>query len=207
MDMKQGLICGLTGEKANFDESCPDFKRDESVKPVVVENQEPLLTNEIKRKLPVELYERLRLEQNLILALYAGLATGVAGAIIWAVISVATGYQIGYLAMGIGAMVGYIIRIIGKGIDSSFGVMGAAISLFSVLLGNFFSIIGVFANYQGMGYVETLQAFDYSYLGSLMAETFSPMDLLFYGLALYAGYKFSFRVITEKDLIQMKLAR
>jgi hypothetical protein len=30
----------------------------------------------------------------------------------------------------------------------------------------------------------------------LMLEAFSPMDLLFYGIAVYEGYKFFFRQIT-----------
>jgi hypothetical protein len=29
-DMQQGLICSLTGEKANFENECPDFILDES---------------------------------------------------------------------------------------------------------------------------------------------------------------------------------
>jgi hypothetical protein len=31
MDMKQGLLCGLTGEKADFEDSCPNFELDEKV--------------------------------------------------------------------------------------------------------------------------------------------------------------------------------
>ena len=32
MDMQSGLLCGLTNEKADFEESCDDFVKDESVK-------------------------------------------------------------------------------------------------------------------------------------------------------------------------------
>lgn len=52
-----------------------------------------------------------------------------------------------------------------------------------------------------MGYLEVLQTLDYSFVPELMAETFSPMDLLFYGIALYQGYKMSFRHITQEELI------
>ena len=31
-----------------------------------------------------------------------------------------------------------------------------------------------------------------------MMATFSPMDLVFYGIAMYEGYKFSFRPFLQK---------
>jgi hypothetical protein len=36
-----------------------------------------------------------------------------------------------------------------------------------------------------------------------MKNTFSPMDILFYGIAVYEGYRLSFREISDKDLDQM----
>jgi hypothetical protein len=47
---------------------------------------------------------------------------------------------------------------------------------------------------------------DYSLMPEIMAETFSPIDLLFYGLALWFGYKYSFRVFTEEDLQDMMVS-
>ncbi len=32
-----------------------------------------------------------------------------------------------------------------------------------------------------------------------MVATFSPIDLLFYGIAVYEGYRLSFRELTERD--------
>ena len=105
-----------------------------------------------------------------------------------------------FRSIAIGAGVGFAIRKMGKGIDQIFGISGAVISLLSVLFGNFLSIIGFAANHEGLGYIETLSMLDYSLVPELMKESFQPMDLLFYGLAIYAGYKFSFRKITEKEL-------
>ena len=64
-------------------------------------------------------------------------------------------------------------------------------------------LIGFIANSEGLGYFETLSLFDYSQLIPIMTETFSGMDLLFYGIAAYEGYKFSFRTFTEKDLYEL----
>ena len=35
-----------------------------------------------------------------------------------------------------------------------------------------------------------------------MVASFSPFDLLFYGIAVYEGYKLSFRQLTERDLME-----
>ena len=204
MDMSQGIICSLTGAKAAFQGECSDFRLDEKVKIAPIDDQNGLPASEIARELSPEVMERLRLEQRLLPGVISGLVIGLLGAILWGVITVATGFQIGYMAIAIGAGVGLVVRKFGNGIDPIFGFWGAGISLFSVLFGNFLSIIGFIANSEGLGYLETLTRFDYSFLPALMSETFSIIDLVFYGIALYEGYKFSFRVITRKTLFELK---
>ncbi len=145
--------------------------------------------------------DKLKLEQNLPLGIIAGLFAAIAGALVWAVIIVSTGYQIGYMAMAIGFLVGYAIKNTGKGIDKIFGISGAILSLFGCLLGNFLGIVGFVANSEGLSYFKTLTAIDYSLIPELMTASFSPIDLLFYGIAVYQGYKFSFRQIKEQEII------
>ena len=36
----------------------------------------------------------------------------------------------------------------------------------------------------------------------LLVATFHPMDLLFYGIAVYEGYKLSFRQLTDLDIVE-----
>ena len=141
--------------------------------------------------------EQLRLEQNLPLGILAGLVASVLGGFLWAVVTVATEYQIGYMAVAIGFMVGFAVRFSGKGIDKIFGVCGAALSLFGCLLGNLLSLVGFAANQEGLGYFETFNLINLSVLPEIMISGFSPMDILFYGIAIYEGYRFSFRQIPE----------
>jgi hypothetical protein len=204
MDVKQGLICNLTGERANFQDTCPDFQRDDSVKEVPIDDQEGLATAELQQRLSANAMDELRMQQKLLPGIMAGVMAGITGAALWGAITVATGYQIGFMALAVGAGVGIAVRKFGNGVDAIFGFWGAAIALLSVLLGNFLSIIGFIANSEGLGYFETLMLFDYAFLPQLMKETFSIIDIVFYALAIVQGYKYSFRVITEKDLVELR---
>ena len=159
MDIQLGLICSLTGEKANFENECPDFNMDESVK-MEPEASEPLEQQEVRSALSNEVLERLRLEQNLPLAIVSGVGAGLIGAILWGVITVTTNYQIGYMAIAIGAGVGFSMRFLGKGIDQVFGITGGAIAVLSCFVGNFFSVIGFYANTEDLEFLETLLLFD-----------------------------------------------
>lgn len=146
-------------------------------------------------------HERLRLEQNLPMALVGGLVAAIVGATSWAVITMVTGFQIGFMAVGVGFVVGYTVKYFGQGIDKIFGALGAVLALIGCLLGNFLTLLGMAADQEGFGYIEILQVVDYSLVPAVMIESFSPMDLVFYAIAIYEGYRFSFRNVTEEDLI------
>lgn len=202
-DMKVGLLCNLTGEKADFEKECKSFKLDESVIEKM-DNTEAVEHHEVLEKLSDKNIAKFKLEQDYTKGITTGVIVGTIGAILWGAITVATGFQIGYMAIAIGAGVGLSMRFTGKGIDQTFAITGGVIALLSCLLGNFLSVIGFIANLESLGYLETLYLFDYNQLIPVMSETFSPIDLLFYGIAGYEGYKFSFRTFTEKELYDLE---
>jgi hypothetical protein len=131
-------------------------------------------------------------KQNLPLAIAAGTGAAIIGAIIWAVFTVMTNYQVGLIAIAIGFLVGYAVRL-GNGVDKIFGVTGALLALLGCVLGNVLSLIGFFAKSEQVSFFSALGSIDYSVLPQVMISAFDPMDLLFYGIALYEGYRFSFR--------------
>jgi len=203
LDMKVGLLCNLTGEMADFENECKSYKVDDSV----IENiddKEAVEHRDVLDKLSDKNLAKFKSEQDFPKAIMTGVIVGIIGAVLWGTITVLTGFQIGYMAIGIGAGVGLSMKIVGKGLDQNFGISGGIIALISCLLGNFLSIIGFIANSENLGYFETLNLFDYGQLIPIMTETFNPMDILFYGIAAYAGYKFSFRTFTEKDLYELE---
>lgn len=146
-----------------------------------------------------ERYERLRVEQNLLIALFAGFAAAIVGAIAWAAITVATEFQIGFMAIAVGFIVGFAVRL-GNGIDKIYGILGAVLSLFGCVLGNVFSLIGFVSKQEHLSFAETILRLDYSKLPQMLAATFSLMDLVFYGIAVYEGYRFSFRRVSSEDV-------
>ncbi len=200
LDLKQGLICEITGEKADFDPECENFSRDESVSEVLRSPDEEILSSEVIQSLPQEKIDKLLAEQKLIPGLLVGAVVGLIGAVLWALITVATEYQIGYMAVAIGAGVGYSIRFVGKGIQPIFGIWGAGIALLSVFLGNIFGIVGFFSVSEEASFFELLSTIEFSILLDIMVESFSPIDILFYGIATYEGYKFSFRQLNSENI-------
>jgi hypothetical protein len=144
--------------------------------------------------------EQLRSQQNLVGGALAGLAASAVGAAAWAGITVATGYQIGWMAIGVGFLVGLAVRMAGKGIDSVFGVVGGALALLGCAAGNLLAVCGIVAGQEGMAFADVLAGLDPTVARELMVASFSPMDVLFYALAVYEGYKLSFRQISQQEL-------
>jgi hypothetical protein len=143
--------------------------------------------------------EQLRSEQNLGMAVVAGLLAAFFGAGVWAATTVATGYQIGWMAIGIGFVVGLAMRLVGKGIDPIFGIVAAVLSLVGCVTGNLLTMTYFIADSQGIPYTELLAQMNLELAIEIMTVTFDPMDILFYAIAVYFGYRYAFRQLTEAD--------
>ncbi len=143
---------------------------------------------------------RLRDQQNLGAGILAGAVAAVAGAVSWALVTVVTEYQIGWMAVGIGFLVGYAIRAAGKGVDPVFGLAGALLALLGCLLGNLMTVCYFVSQGEGIPMMDLIPQLTPEIVIELMTATFSPMDLLFYAIAVYEGYQLSTRPVTEEDL-------
>ncbi len=205
-DYRRGMLCGLTGEKATFKDTCPDFIKDETIteRQASVYNQkkETVSVNEIKNRLSEEVLQNYRFQQNMYAGTLAATIAGLAGALIWALITVNTGFQIGYMAVGIGVMVGFGMRLLGKGVDRIYGIAGGIIALLSCVLGNTLSIYASVAHEMEIGYQLAFGILDYSQVPKALVNTFHFVDIIFYGLAIVTGYQLSFRHLSKKDFTQ-----
>jgi hypothetical protein len=143
---------------------------------------------------------KLREQQNLVAGILVGAAAAMVGGVIWAVITALTQYQIGWMAIGVGFLVAYAVRIAGKGIDKIFGIVGALLSLIGCALGNLLTAIYVIAKTQGISELDVIAALDFQFVVKIMVAMFDPMDILFYVLAMYVGYRYALRPVTPADL-------
>ena len=126
---------------------------------------------------------------NLPGALLAGLLAALAGAAAWALVTDITKYQIGWMAVGVGFLVGFAVRKFGRGTTPVFGAIGAVFALLGCLAGNLFAVVGMVAIENSVGFFEVLSKIPLSAMPEIMIESFSPMDVLFYGIAVFEGYK------------------
>ena len=147
---------------------------------------------------------RLRDNQNLTAGILAGAAVALVGAGIWALISALTEKQIGWMAIVVGFLVGYAVRLAGRGIDRIFGVVGAILSLMGCVVGNLLRASYFIAKAEGIPFLDLLAELDFSRAVEIMAATFDPLDIVFYAMAVYFGYRYSFRPVTEQDLIRSR---
>jgi hypothetical protein len=134
---------------------------------------------------------QLRARQNFALAIPAGLAAAVVGAVLWAVFVYATGMELGLIAVAVGALVGYAIRRVGRGIDPQFGVLGAICAALGWALGTALCDLAFLAKDTGGSFFDALSAIGAGQMISLMVRSLEAMDFLFLAIAVWEGWKLS----------------
>jgi hypothetical protein len=130
-------------------------------------------------------YSEMQAAQNLPMGILGGIVGAAIGAGLWAAITMAIDYQHSLMALGVGLLTGLGVRFFGKGREPIFGIFGAILALVGVLAGNLL-------------FIHLLTAREFPGVQLTLAEYFEvltgaiePIDFLFYGLALYAGFRFS----------------
>jgi hypothetical protein len=132
-------------------------------------------------------------------ALVGGALVAVLSAAVWGAITYFTNYQLGLIAIGVGLAVGLTVRILGRGRTVVFGLLGAVLSLLGIVLGNIFFISAAIAREEALPALEVLAVLlgTPDLLAEILVETFEVIDLAFYGLALYVGFRTAFGAAPE----------
>lgn len=112
----------------------------------------------------------------------------IVGAVAWAGIAAATGYSIGWLAIGLGWLIGMAAAMFGKG-DGICQAYSCLVAFLSVAAGTYLGGVALGSQELQVGFFDLLAEVGFSM--DLMSELSSPMDLLFYGLAMYQAYGMS----------------
>jgi len=140
-------------------------------------------------------------QPSLAVALVAGVTTAVVAALVWALTTMTTSYRAGWLAIGMGILIGSAVRTTGRGVDKSFGCLGAAVSVLGLLLGNLLTVCALVAAQEGLSPLSVLTHIcrKPGMIPAAMLAAFQPLDLLFWAVAVYAGYRLSFRRIPPAE--------
>jgi hypothetical protein len=147
---------------------------------------------------PEQAVAQLRAQQNFAAAIPAGVAAAVVGAGIWALTVFITEMKLGLIAVVVGAIVGYAVRATGRGIEQKFGMLGAICAAFGWALGTMLSDVAFLAKHVGRPFLDVFMSLGLDGTISFVTTAFEPMDLVFLGIAVYEGYKLSFRYRLKK---------
>jgi hypothetical protein len=129
--------------------------------------------------------------ENLPMGFMAGLVAALAGAALWALITLATNHQITWMAVGVGFLVGWAIRVAGKGRHTVFGIVGATLAVGGCAVGNLLVVIVIAARQFGVPLQDLFMRLTPDVVYNLMQTSFRPMHLFYYAIAIYEGYRFS----------------
>lgn len=129
---------------------------------------------------------------NLVVALLFGLAAGLVAGTVWHVIVIVTGYEIGYVAIGVGWLIGLAVHIgSGRKRAASLQVLSSAITLMTLLVANYFTFLHflrkALVEQKTEGYGGEfffISPFEPSFLQDLV----SPIGLLIWAIALYVAF-------------------
>ena len=131
----------------------------------------------------------------------AGAVAALVGAILWMVFVQVTGYEVGIVAVGIGFLVGQAMAAT-AGTSTRLPPIGAILSLLGCLLGQILADAHFFGDAIGFGTWRALQEMvsDRSLGWDVFTTGFSPIDLLFWLIAGYEGYKLTARAVAQRNI-------
>ena len=131
-------------------------------------------------------------EGNLPLAVGFGVLAALVGAVLWAMLVSITNLKIGFAAVGIGFLVGWAVRQAGHGHTPVYGYIAACLSLLGCVAGDLLTDCVVAAQHLDRSTLDVLSHLTPSSAANLLQLGFGPLDVLFYFLAVSAGYRNAF---------------
>lgn len=134
-----------------------------------------------------------------------GLGAALVGAIAWAALTALTDYKLGLVAVAIGFLVGFAMQRSGS-TDTRLPIAGAVVALLGCFVGDVLNDANGLATALREVSGEQVSMFtvlrkmleDPRFFGDVFKAGFRGMDLLFYAIAAYEGFKFA-RIGVERS--------
>jgi hypothetical protein len=130
----------------------------------------------------------------------AGAGAALIGAVLWMIFVQVTGYEIGIVAIGIGFLVGQAMGAT-AGTSTRLPPIGALLSLLGCLVGQFLADAHFLAEAVGVGTGRALREMvtDPAFGWDVFTTGLSPIDLVFWAIAGYEGYKLTARAVAQRN--------
>jgi predicted Zn finger-like uncharacterized protein len=119
-----------------------------------------------------------------------GVIGGLIGAALWAGVIYLTGYEVGYIAIGVGALTGIGVRIM-AGEDDGWGpgLTALAIAILAVVAGKFFGVSLLVDHYVADAGAGGDLAAIAQVKQQIFQDSFGPLDLLWFALAAMSAFR------------------
>lgn len=117
---------------------------------------------------------------------------GLVGAIFWVFTAQVTGYNLQPVIFLIGYMVSQGFVWNGKSELKKWGVVAAIVTTFCIILGKIILMIFSVTQFYGITFFEMVLILNYSQMMKTIVTTFSPLELIFYIIAIKFTYERSF---------------
>ncbi len=185
-----------------FGRALPDMDQVEailSVGPGTAEGDEPVIETSSGKRIslatPVASSKARRGSKAPAKLLRAALAAGsaaLAGAVVWAVLSVGAGHGASPLAVAVGLMVGISVRLKGEGHTLAFRLVGVFGTLFGSAIGGLMAATALTAFQSDLGIAGALSVLgDPAAILSALDKFYGPLDLVSVVLAAYIAFRLS----------------
>lgn len=131
---------------------------------------------------------------NIVMALACGAVAGVFAGALWYFFSILTGYQIGYIAIGVGFVIGWaVIWGSGRKRGATLQWISAGMTLLTLFISEYFMTLYYYRKYLVENKAEfptyNGEIFFFSPFDSdILASMISPMGLLIWGIGIYCAY-------------------
>lgn len=123
---------------------------------------------------------------NLALPILGALVAAILGAILWTVIGVSTNHEVGYVALGVGALTGFAVKRLANGRTTrAHQIIAVIFSIIGVLLGKYF----LFAYAINDGFDGMFDSFVFEMFQQMSGDIFDALDILFLALAVVPAWR------------------
>ena len=141
-----------------------------------------------------------RSKQHYQFALVCGTFGAAIGVAIWLGLSMTVHVEAEWTAVGVGVLAGTFVRVAGRGFDRIFGVLGALLTAIGCFAGTLVSGCHFMAlQTEGATLFDAISTLTPTTTREVFTATFDPIDAVFYGIALVAGFRISYRRMSGVD--------